>query len=71
MIYIIHFLTKEVLVIQDKEFDMETYKELKESCQKIADILQDKYNPHTEVVIRINEFIIKEDYCNGYLKEDI
>ncbi len=50
---------------------METYKELKELCQKIADILQNKYNPHTEVVIRTNEFIIKEDYCNGYLEEDI
>lgn len=50
---------------------METYKELKEPCQKIADILQDKYNPHTEVVIRTNEFIIKEDYCNGYLEEGI
>lgn len=71
MIYIIHFLTKEVLVTQDKEFDIEAYKELEELCQKIADILQNKYNPHTEVVIRTNEFIIKEDYCNGYLKEDI
>ena len=50
---------------------METYKELKEPCQKIADILQDKYNPHTEVVIKTNEFIIKEDQCNGYLEEDI
>lgn len=71
MIYIIHFLTREVLVIQDKEFDMDTYEKLKEPCQKIANILQNKYNPHTEVVIRTNEFIIKEDYCNGYLEEDI
>lgn len=50
---------------------MDTYRKLKELCQKIADILQNKYNPHTEVVIRTNEFIIKEDYCNGYLEEDI
>lgn len=50
---------------------METYKKLKEPCQKIADILQDKYSPHTEVVIKTNEFIIKEDQCNGYLEEDI
>lgn len=50
---------------------MKTYKELKESCQKIADVLQNKYNPHTEVVIKMNEFTIKEDYCNGYLEGDI
>lgn len=62
---------KEVLVIQNKEFDMETYKELKEPCQKIANILQDRYSPHTEVVIRTNELIIKEDRCNEYLEEDI
>lgn len=53
----------------DDDFDMETYKELKKSCQSVANILQKNYTPHTSVIINSYDFVVKEDVTNGFLKD--
>lgn len=50
-------------------FDAETYKELKRSCQSVANILQKNYTPHTSVIINSYDFTVKEDVTNGFLKD--
>ena len=53
----------------DDDFDMETYKELKKSCQSVANILQKNYTLHTSVIINPYDFVVKEDVTNGFLKD--
>ena len=72
-IYIKFFHEGEGQVVKninpDDDFDMETYKELKKSCQSVANILQKNYTPHTSVTINSYDFVVKEDVTNGFLKD--
>lgn len=52
-----------------EKIDMMCYNTLKRLCQQVADFINMNCTPHTTVTISANDFMVKEDVVNGYLKE--
>lgn len=62
-------ITEEKIEKRIDRIDTVKYHILKKMCQDIADFLNENGTPHTSVSITQNNFIVKEDVVNGYLKD--
>lgn len=51
----------------NKVLDTQTYHQLKSLCQRVADIIVENYNPHTQIIINTDMFKITQDITNGFL----
>ena len=62
-------ITEEKIEKRIDKIDTIKYHRLKKMCQNIADFLNENGTPHTSVSITQNDFVVREDVVNGYLKD--
>lgn len=62
-------LTEEKIEKRIDNIDATRYNTLKRLCQQVADFINMECTPHTTITISTNDFVVKEDITNGWLKE--
>lgn len=50
------------------KIDMMCYNTLKRLCQQVADFINIECTPHTTITISANDFVVREDITNGFMK---
>ena len=51
------------------KINMTCYNTLKRLCQQVADFINTECTPHTSATITANDFVLREDITNGFMKE--
>ena len=50
------------------KIDLMCYNTLKRLCQQVADFINTECTPHTTITISANDFVVREDITNGFMK---
>lgn len=50
------------------KIDMMCYNTLKRLCQQVADFINIECTSHTTITISANDFVVREDITNGFMK---
>ena len=60
--------TEEKIERRIDKIDITCYNTLKRLCQQVADFINTKCTPHTTITISANDFVVREDITNGFMK---
>lgn len=61
--------TEEKIEERIDKINIRCYNTLKRLCQQVADFINMECTPHTTITISANDFVVREDVTNGFMKE--